>query len=230
MNPIFKITSLNPWKKLLNTPPFILPEDRELIDKHNKHWLGTDFEILLHEVPSPYIGNPKAPVVLLNLNPGYSPENFNNPMLPRFREVARANLLHEFYDYPFYVLDPSLEGTPSGYTWFMQKLGPLMKTINLTERELSKQLFTVEYFPYHSVKYGWRGGILPSQKYAAHLIKETIIQESVIVIMRGKNIWMEAIPELIKYSRVYVLNSPQNVILSEKNLGHIAFLDVISAI
>ena len=215
--------NINPWKNLPTTAPFILPEDKEIINACNKRWIGTPYEVLLNEIPSPYIGNPKAPIVLLNLNPGYSPCDQESPNLARFREVARANLLHQFNDYPFYVLDPSLEGTPSGYAWFMQKLGPLMRAANLTTQELSKKLFTVEYFPYHSVKYGWKGGILPSQKYSVYLIMEAIRRETIIVIMRGKNIWTEAIPELTKYPKVYKLNSPQNVIISENNLGEEAF-------
>ena len=218
---------LNPWEQLPNIAPFILPEDKELIDKHNNRWAGTDFEILLNEIPSPYIGDPKAPIVLLNLNPGYSLGNQESPNLMCFREVARANLLHQFFDYPYYVLDPTLEGTPSGYTWFMQNLGPLMRAGNLTPQELSKKLFTVEYFPYHSVKYGWKGGILPSQKYAIHLLKEAIGKQAIIVIMRGKKVWETAVPELIKYPNVYTLSSSQNVTVSEKNLGYDAFYKVI---
>ena len=223
-------SNFNPWKKLSNLAPFVLSEDKELVDAHNNRYRGTPYEILLNEIPSPYIGDPKAPVVLLNLNPGYSPSDQESPNLMRFREVAKANLFHQFYDYPYYVLDPSLKGTPSGYVWFMQKLGPLMRATNLTAQELSKKLFTVEYFPYHSVKYGWRNGILPSQKYAIYLVKEAIMREAIIVIMRGKNIWTEAIPELIKYPKVYKLNSPQNVTMSEKNLGHEVFFKVIKQI
>lgn len=210
----------NPWERLPNTPPFILPEDEDLIHIHNNKYQGTPYEVFLcDEIPSPYIGDPKASVVLLNLNPGYSPNEKNSQNLTRFQEIAKANLLHQFYEYPYYVLDPSLGGTPSGYAWFMQKLGPIMQAANLTAQELSKKIFTVEYFPYHSIKYGWQSGVLPSQKYAINLIEEAIIREAIVIIMRGKNIWMEAIPELIEYPKVYVLNSPQNVIISKNNLG-----------
>lgn len=213
----------NPWTKLPSNAPFILPEDLDAIDNYNRRWVGTPYEILLGEIPSPYIGDPKASVILLNLNPGYSPDEQESPNIVYFREIARANLIHQFHDYPYYVLDPSLEGTPSGYTWFMQKLGPLMRAANLTAQELSKKLFTVEYFPYHSVKYGWQSGVLPSQKYATHLVREAISREAIIVVMRGKNTWMEAIPELIKYPKVYTLNSHQNVIISKNNLGEESF-------
>ena len=139
-----------------------------------------------------------------------------------------TDIIHKFYEYPYYVLDPSLEGTPSGYAWFMQKLGPLMRAASLTEQELSQKLFTIEYFPYHSVKYGWRGGILPSQKYATYLLKEAIDRQATIIIMRGKSIWENAVPELINYTNIYTLNSSQNVTVSEKNLGLEGFIKIIS--
>jgi len=221
---------LNPWEKLPDTSPFILPEDEELIDAYNNRYQGTIYEVLLNEIPSPYIGDPKAPVILLNLNPGYSPNDQVSQKLENFRKVAKANLFHQFYNYPYYVLDPSLEGTPSGYAWFMQKLNPLMRATNLTAQELSERLFTVEYFPYHSVKYGWCNGILPSQKYTINLVEEAIIRGAIIIIMRGKKIWLEAISELIKYPKVYTLNSQQNVTVSERNIGSEAFSEVINKI
>ena len=221
---------MNPWKQLPDEAPFILPEDKEFIDKYNSRYHGTEFEVLLDEIPSSYIGDPQAPVVLLNLNPGYSLKDPSSPALARFREVARANLLHEFYDYPYYVLDPELEGTPSGYAWFMQKLGPLLLATNLTSLELSKKLFTIEYFPYHSVRYGWRGGVLPSQKYAINLLEEAIARSAVIVVMRGRSIWVEAVPELNIYPHVYTLKSSQNVVVSDGNLGSEAFSEVVGRI
>lgn len=220
----------NPWIKLPENKPFILSEDKGLVDIHNKRWAGTPYEILLNEIPSPYIGDPKAPLVLLNLNPGYSPGDQNSSNLKRFREIAKANLLHQFGDYPYYVLDPSLQGTPSGYDWFMQKLGPLMRAANIIPQELSKKLFTVEYFPYHSVKYGWQGGLLPSQNYALYLLKEAMAAGAAVVIMRGRRVWAEALPELREYSKVYTLHSAQNVTLSERNLGSEAFANILEII
>lgn len=220
----------NPWTKLPSHAPFILPEDIDAVNNYNRRWAGTPYEILLGEMPSPYIGDPKAPVILLNLNPGYSPDEQKSSNIVRFREIAKENLTHQLHDYPYYVLDPSLEGTPSGYAWFMQKLGPLMQAANLTAQELSKKLFTVEYFPYHSVKYGWRGGVLPSQKYATHLVIEAISREAIIVIMRGKNIWMETISELKEYSKVYTLHSSQNVTISERNLGYDNFYKIVDTL
>ena len=142
----------NPWLQLSDNPPFILPCDRESIDVFNSRQRSTPFEIILDEMPSPYIGDPESPVVFLNLNPGYSADESNSLRISRFREIARANLRHQFYDYPFYVLDQSLQGTPSGYEWFSQKFNPLMLATRMNAQDLSKKIFLVEYFPYRSKK------------------------------------------------------------------------------
>lgn len=105
-----------------------------------------------------------------------------------------------------------------------------MQATGLNSLELSQQLFTIEYFSYHSVRYGWRNGVLPSQKYAIHLLEEAIARGAEIIVMRGKSIWMKAVPELKKYSHAYVLKSPQNVIISEGNLGQDAFSKVVRRI
>ncbi len=211
----------NPWIQLPKGPPFILPCDKKLIDVFNGRQHNTPFEIILNEIPSPYIGSPEAPIVLLNLNPCYSSDESNHPEIARFREIARANLLHKFYEYPFYVFDPKLKGTPSGYKWFCQKFGPLVCATGMSYQEISKKLFLVEYFPYKSLRCSpkWKQGILPSQKYAISLIEKAIARKAIIIIMRSERLWFDALPILKEYSNCYTLHNPQNVSISENNLG-----------
>lgn len=220
----------NPWLQLPKESPFVLPCDIESISIFNNRQRNTPFEIITEEIPSPYIGDPDASVVFLNLNPGYSPNESNSPNISRFREIAMANLLHQFTDYPFYVLDPSLNGTPSGYCWFNQKFSPLMRAVGMSAKDLSKKIFLVEYFPYRSKKFKWNGGILPSQKYAISLVEKAIAHEAIIVIMRSEKFWINAIPILKNYQKSYKLHSPQNVTISENNLGAEEFGAVIKSL
>lgn len=222
----------NPWLQLPKEPPFILSYDAESINIFNSKKHNTLFEIIVDEMPSPYIGDPEAPVVFLNLNPGYSPNESLSPKVSNFREVARANLLHQFYDYPFYVLDPSLKGTPSGYEWFSQKFSPLLHAVNMSPMDISKKIFLVEYFPYKSQQCSpkWKKNILPSQKYAISLVEKAIARQAMIIIMRGERPWLNAVPLLKEYPNRYTLHNPQNVTISENNLGKEGFWNVVKKI
>jgi hypothetical protein len=225
----------NPWIQIPEEPPFVLSCDRAIIDAFNSQKYGTPFEIILDEIPSPYIGDPESPVVFLNLNPGYSPEESRNPKISLFREVARANMLHQFVDYPFYVLDPSLKGTPSGYEWFSQKFGPLLRaarTKGMNPVDVSKKIFLVEYFPYKSQQCAskWKGDILLSQKYAVSLVEKAINRQATVVIMRSEKPWLNAVPSLENYQNRYTLHNPQNVTISENNLGWKGFQSVIESL
>jgi hypothetical protein len=225
----------NPWIQIPEESPFVLPCDMGIINAFNSQKRNTPFEIILDEIPSPYIGDPESPVVFLNLNPGYSPEESRSPKISLFREVARANMLHRFFDYPFYVLDPSLKGTPSGYEWFSQKFGPLLhaaRVRGMNPMDVSKKIFLVEYFPYKSQRCApkWKGDTLPSQKYAISLVEKAIIRQATVVIMRSEKPWLNAAPSLRNYPNRYTLHSPQEVTISEKNLGWKGFQSVIESL
>ena len=217
----------NPWIQLPKEPPFILPCDKGLIDAFNSRQHDTSFEIILDEISSPYIGSPEAPIVFLNLNPCYSPDESNHSEITRFREIARANLLHKFYKYPFYVFDPKLKGTPSGYEWFCKKFGPLVCASGMSYQEISKKLFLVELFPYRSKRYKDNGNNLSSQEYTISLVQKAVARQAIIIIMRSVRLWFNAVPILKEYSNCYTLHNPQNVSISENNLGIKGFQAVL---
>jgi len=220
----------NPWLNLSEHSPFILFSDIEKIQLYNSKQKYDKHRIILDELPSPYIGNPNAPIIFLNLNPAYSPEESQSSNYSRYQDIARMNLLHKFNDYPFYVLDPSLRGSPSGFDWFKQRFNPLIESSGLSDKEISNKLFLVEYFPYRSQKYNWKNGLLPSQYYSISLIKSAINRNAIIVIMRGKNLWFNAIPELKNYKNLYILHSCQYVTISENNIGYEGFEKITNRI
>ena len=95
----------NPWVTLPATPPYVFPDDAEAIGRFNKT-ADDSYRYHLDILPEPFLGRPDAPVVLLNLNPGYSgdEERFHH-LDDYFRETALANLAHREQEYPFYFLD-----------------------------------------------------------------------------------------------------------------------------
>ena len=66
----------NPWCSLPQRPPYFLPEDRAAIDEFNaRPRTSIQYRIEPDVLPEPYVGSVNAPVVLLNLNPGFAEEN-----------------------------------------------------------------------------------------------------------------------------------------------------------
>lgn len=97
----------NPWNLLPSAAPFVLPVDARAIQDFNRRARP---EHIIHPeiVPEPYLGNPKVPVVLLNLNPGFVDTDRTVHLNPRFNAAAVANLQHRHPEYPFYLLDKLL--------------------------------------------------------------------------------------------------------------------------
>jgi len=201
----------NPWRSLPEKAPFLLPEDGPLVCQFN---LSASEALQIHPelLPEPFLGNPEAMVVLLNKNPGYSSANDlkNHPLSRR----ARGNLTHEPHRFPFYLLDPA-ENCALGYRWWNSKLGSLIKDCG--EHAVARSVFCVEYFPYHSRRFGHNRLELPSQQYSFHLVRSAIDRNAIIVVMRGKTQWLRTVPELKSYSRLCHLRNPQNPTISPNN-------------
>lgn len=227
-----KLTHMtNPWTHLPNKAPFVLPEDQELVARFNKRHSGKQIEILLDQFPSPYVGNPEASVVLLNLNPAYGIESAQELFLSLYKKIARANFEHTFFEYPFYPLNPRLaDVSAAGYRWWSERcLGDLIYESGLSAKEFSKKIFCAEYFPYHSRKYGWNGGVLPSQQYMTTLVEAAVSRGALIIIVwgnRNRNAWFEAIPSLSSVN-VITLHSAQNPKISRRNLDKGVFEKII---
>lgn len=204
----------NPWLNLPKKSPFIAPCDIEALQDPKYKVDGLRFDAF----PEPYGGNlDAAKIVCLVLNPGFEEAdvttNFDNPYW--VREV-RANLEH-VTEYPFLYLSPGAQNT-GGYRWWTAKTKPLEEA-GVTRDELSQGLMMVEFFPYHSVSYKHNKHYIPSQQYQFHLVREAMRLDKTIIIMRARNIWIEAIPELAAYPYLE-LNNPRNVSISRANLDN----------
>ena len=200
----------NPWQKLPKNEPFVLPDDQAIVDEFN-HATTDDFKLHLELLPEPFLGRPDAPVVLLNLNPGYKKEDYERHQNPDFKARSRGNLIHSPLAYPFFLLDPDL--STSGY--WKRKLGRLTESVGLDV--VARNVLCVEYFPYHSKSFRHRRLQLPSQQYGFGLVRQAIDRQATVLLLRSERIWHKAVPELASYPQVYKLNSVQNATVSAKN-------------
>ena len=58
--------------RLPQTPPFVAPADKNLIDRHSERAASLQLNLL----PSPFLGTPDAHVYVLQLNPGAGHDDF----------------------------------------------------------------------------------------------------------------------------------------------------------
>ncbi len=84
---------------------------------------------------------------------------------------------------------------------------------------VAKRLICVEFFPYHSKRFGHADLRLPSQQYTFQLVRLAIARSALIILSRGKRLWLGAVPELISYRCLAELRSFRSASLSPKNLG-----------
>lgn len=203
---------INQWSKLPTTPPYILDIDKTTIEG-KKAKFNENTELHFELLPEPFLGNFLAPVILLNLNPGYSPDDIIYHQQQTFIDLSLANLNHQSLEYPFFLLDPSLSAP--GREWWERKLGALIRDTN--KETVANTVLCVEYFPYHSRRFGHHKLFLPSQEYSFHLVRQAMARNAIIVLMRSKKLWLSAVPELEEYSSLFSVRNVQNPTISPGN-------------
>ena len=218
----------NPWKDLPERKPFVLRDDLPMIESwRNDRKRDDAAKLHLELLPEPFLGDPKSPVVLLNLNPGFSDTDTFWHSRPDFSTCSRDNLLHRPAEYPFYLLNRRFANGPEEKErWWDRKLRPLIAEVSKLREEpedkarklVARRLFCVEYFAYHSKKFTYRRrGLLRSQEYGCFLVRKALDRRAIVVILRARSRWFRAVPELREYERCFELLSPQNVVISKGN-------------
>jgi hypothetical protein len=207
----------NPWLDLPQQAPYVLADDAAAIERFNRAtaarraadrtWLHLEL------LPEPFLGDPAAPVVLLSLNFGYSPDDAAWHANPTFAALSHANLEHGPSDYPFYLLDPALDAP--GSRWWGRRLGLLVAAAS--RRLVAGRVLCVEYFGYHSVGFGRERLRVPSQEHGFHLVRQALARDAVVVLTRSHRLWVDAVPELATYPRLFPLRSEQNTTVSRRN-------------
>ncbi|MCA1792253.1 MAG: hypothetical protein LC667_21125 [Thioalkalivibrio sp.] len=201
----------NPWKGLPDSRPYVLPEDASAIERFNAR-ASALWRIELDAIPEPFLGRPEAPVVLLNLNPGFSEDDLTWHEEPTFKEQSLRNLTHRS-EWLFYLLDPSLNAP--GCIWWRKRLRRLIEATSL--EAVSNGVLCVELFPYHSCRFAHSRLGLPSQEYGYALVREAMKRNAIVVSLRGWRPWLEAVPELEGYGTCFRLRNVQNVTLTAGN-------------
>src|SRR5258708_3351539 len=100
----------NPWKALPAEPPYVLSDDAVDLEAFSQS-ASDDMHIHTELLPEPFLGRPDASVVLLNLNPGFSPDDPATHLRREFILESRRNLAHDGSEFPFFFLHPQL-GAP----------------------------------------------------------------------------------------------------------------------
>jgi hypothetical protein len=215
----------NPWHRLPDSKPFVLPDEEKAIRDFNKkagpkHLLHID-EIL----PEAFVGDPGAPVVILGNNPGFTEKGASRKQQRGFMDRLRANLLHQRLDYPFVYLDPDI-GEP--HKWWERKLKHLID--HFEKQTVARAILAVEHFPYPSRKYGHRSLSLPSQEYNFRLVRKAMDRGAVIVLMRGRKRWFESVEKLKGYPHLVLLKNVQQPTISPKNCRDGGYQEIVRAI
>lgn len=214
---------MNPWTELPSTSPFVLPGDAESIRRFNVR-ASHEHTVHLEIVPEPFLGEPLAPVVLLNLNPGFVESGRVVHHDPVFNAAAVANLRHSHPGYPFYLLDPSLPSP--GQDWWNRKLRVLIEKAGL--HSVASKVFVVEIHGYHSRKFS-SALALPSQRYSRQLVLDAIARGATMVVMRGRRPWESLVPELRSLDSMVFVRNFQNPTISPGNCPE-AFAQVLAAV
>lgn len=107
----------NPWHALPQHPEYLLEVDAPFVLSHNALRNETH-RFQLHVLPEPFMGLLHAPVVLLNLNPGYVPQDVADYGSDRRSSMMRESTVHGLEDDDaFYFLSDEFSNlTPAAGT------------------------------------------------------------------------------------------------------------------
>lgn len=189
----------NPWTALPVAAPYVLPEDEPILNKYAPKLTG-DKQIRTEVMPAPFIGSlDTAQIFLLALNPGFKERDitYQDEHLD-FADINRKALTFKSRT-PFFYLDAA-HPDGGGYKWWYRRLRHFIQKYGM--KAVTEKLMCVQLFPYHSRSYAGLPERLPSQEYSFHLVRQAILQKKPIVIMRSREQWLQAVPELRHYDYV----------------------------
>ena len=212
---------MNPWTELPEKPPFVLEQDRKYIEVFNKNESDELRKINTNYVPEARLGPKDAPVLILQLNPSYDknfPKGTNNKseVKEAIKIIKDEQALHE--------------GGQKNTVWWGRRLRELRDDVG--GETLSKNLMTVDFFPYRSVNFSQNYLRIPSQSYSFELVRNSIEKNAVIIVGRGWKYWCAALPELCERlnETVFVIQNPRCSYFSRNNLGDLCYDNIIKKI
>ncbi len=218
---LLSLTVPNPWRFLPKKSPYVLKTDLGLLRNFNQG-AKDEYRYDTSLFPEPFFGSLDAPVVVLNLNPGWSPDDARVHSDPVFKRMARQSLEHKLNPYPFLHLQPN--GDTPGGRWWQQRTRELAADVGF--HVVARQLACIQFVPYHSPKFSRSSPRFPSQDYSFYLVRRAMACGADIVIMRSVRLWLDAVPELATYERLHQGSNPRTPFLSRGNL--LASYDIIA--
>lgn len=224
----------NPWRDIVATEKVKIIKDDEVFlndyilecSKPSENNLNKDS---LNQWPEPYIGNPKAPVYLLNGNPGYCNLDHLFTEDPVFVDIMKRNLKHDkldnLNDFVYFNTLQTRGLVHGGCQWWMNKTKALRETLEGSH----PFIFDLEYSPFHS-----KNGVMPdlnqltqtkAYQYSNYLLKLALESDKILILMRKQGLWMDRLKQIasennltLNKERIMKLSSVSNVCLSSKNL------------
>ena len=233
----------------IGTTELCLATDKDFIEAYNS---GPNRKLIhkvdLTLVPEPFSGPLDAQLLILTQNPGIDESTRASCANPDHRKhlinAVRSPETHS--DYLHIGLDTHI--SPNNWWWKILRhlardaYGKFGVTIDMQERYkaskfpndlsyedacaadfLKKKVLVVEYFPYHSEKYGFPDSKeLPSQRYSFYLVNKAIERSAILIITRAQRKWLSKVPAVeeyaIKSGNVYTLSSWRRIIITRNNL------------
>ncbi len=232
---------INFWGQLdVINPPFVHPEDQPFL---------RDNEFEFNLLPLPANGDLRqCDVMILMLNPGLNPLDFEWEARPDFAQSTRNCILQTFAseEYPLFYLDPRFATSPGADYWYgdpnvatnnpkrrQRKLFQLTEAyaanqgISLDEarRMISQRVAILQLVPYHSRNFnaGRLINRLPSCLAARRLVQHTE-EKRLIIVMRRIRDWGFIGPVETDNLVVYPPNLATSASLSPQSPGGRAIL------
>ena len=193
-------------------------QDKPVLDRFNKKYLGTNFEIKTEITFEPFYGNPEnAKIFFLALNPGYKEQDIIAHQNPEFLKLVNDNLNFRNDDFPYYYFrtDKVYENF-EGFKWSKRIFKELISEVEADS--LSKAICFIQFHGYHSSKFHKLDQVISSQKVTFDFIRRAIQLKLPIVMMRAKLVWYEALPELKDYAYLIFLKNPRKPTISKNNM------------
>ena len=179
-------TEIEDWRNILNagqSGEFILKADADVIASYNRECRKEENRVQTNLLPQPFIGNPEAPIWILNQNPGYCeidhyemlgekietqewmnknnitlrPETEDKDSLKKRQKMILDQLTFE-NPIDFYILDDDFDTIEyKGQKLFGGYNWWYKKLLQANlcngDKKMLSNFFVLEFFPYHSRKF-----------------------------------------------------------------------------
>lgn len=187
-----QIFTPNPWLDLVpGRAPYFAPIDLAVLERHlaTSGYPGFDGSV----PPEPFMGDPQAPILLLDEGPPRPGSMRIDPTDPELAERWTANLRHAPLAYPLYPVDPVI-GQRFGSGSLARSLAYWLAVYG-AER-VSRSFFQVHLCPYPSLRLPDLAEPLPSRAYSLELARTKVRSGCLTLLLAGADQWEALIPEL----------------------------------